>query len=98
MNYKYYNEEKKVYTMRDTSDGMLITPTIYNAPSIVLGFDMENMGFAEVDGSRLLVGGVVDHTLYNYMAVFCIKDNTIYYIHRDTPIDILDYEIVIKRE
>lgn len=98
MNYKYVNEVKKTYTMKDTAEGMLITPITYNAPSIVLGYDMEDLGCAEVDGSLLLVGGIVDHTLCNYMAVFCIKDNIIYYIHRDTPIDILDYEIIIKQK
>ena len=96
MNYRYVDEEKKVYTMKDSKDGMLITPSGYDSPSIVLGFDMEDMGFGEVDPDCLLVGEITDHTLYCYEAVFCLKNNIIYYLHRDTPIDILDYEIVIK--
>lgn len=98
MNYKFINKEKKTYTMKDSNDGMLITPSGYNYPSIVLGFDMEDVGLNEVDPELLLVGEVVDFTLYYYQAVFCIEDNTIYYLHKDTPIDILDYEIIIKRE
>jgi hypothetical protein len=96
MNYRYVDKEKKVYTMRDSKDGMLITPTGYDYPSIVLGFDMEDMGFNDVSIDSLLVGEITDHTPYCYEAVFCLKDNIIYYLHRDIPIDILDYEIVIK--
>lgn len=98
MNYKYVNEEKKTYTMRDAANGMLITPSGYDHPSIVLGFDMEDMGLNDVDSELLLVGKVVEDFSYCYMAVFCIEDNTIYFLHRDEPIDILDYEIIIKRE
>ena len=98
MNYKFINKEKKTYTMRDAEDGMLITPSGYNYPSIVLGFDMEDVHIQDIDPDLLLVGEVVDFTPYYYVAVFCIEDNTIYYLHRDTPIDILDYEIIIKRE
>ena len=98
MNYKYVNEEKKVYTMKDSEEGMLITPTGYNSPSIVLGFDMDDVGLHEVDPDLLLVGEVIDHALYYYKAIFCIADNEVYYLHKDTPIDILDYEIVIKNK
>lgn len=98
MNYKFIKKEKKTYTMRDASDGMLITPSGYNYPSIVLSFDMEDVGLHDVDPDLLLVGEVVEHTAYCYLAVFCIEDNEVYYLHVDTPIDILDYEIIIKRE
>ena len=98
MNYRYVDEEKKVYTMRDSKNGMLITPSGYNYPSIVLGFDMEDAGHNEVDPELLLVGVITDHTPYCYMAIFCIEDNEVYYLHRDVPIDILDYEIIIKNK
>lgn len=98
MNYKYVNEEKKRYTMIDAKDGMLITPSGYDCPSIVLGGDMEDFGCSEIDPELLLAGEIVEHTLYHYLAVFCIADNTVYYLHKDIPINILDYEIIIKRD